>query len=258
MSYEDKEAPPFLHDVLIVGGGPCGLAVAARLCEHTPSALFTDEEHQRYHWIRKHGRRMSVKNKKTGIVRPADASVPPSPPSSSSSRASSIASSSNAASTTDMYGSSVTSVSSTSSIDSLQDERARYIGGRRKISTVVLDATGDQWMAKWNQLFKTFDISHLRSPMFFHVDPGDRDGLLAFAHEERRENELQEIRGCVGKEVSKHKRKNIKCRNRYVFLTFLSIYARVWSVLDSKFLMSNTLNNANMEKTTGRTSDRRA
>ncbi|KAF7115949.1 hypothetical protein CNMCM5793_003782 [Aspergillus hiratsukae] len=49
-----------LHDVIIIGAGPCGLAVAARLNEATPSAMFTDEEHQRYHWINKHSGRMAL------------------------------------------------------------------------------------------------------------------------------------------------------------------------------------------------------
>ncbi|KAK8191349.1 FAD binding domain-containing protein [Phyllosticta capitalensis] len=142
-----------VHDVIIVGAGPCGLAVAARLCEHTPSAIFTDEEHQRYHWIKKHGARMSIKDRKNGKVKLA----------------------------TPQLG--------------------------RRYSTLVLDATGDQWMNRWNRLFKTYDISHLRSPMFFHVCPADRDGLLAYAHEQGREDELDEIRDCVGKEISKHQRK---------------------------------------------------
>lgn len=43
--------------------------------------------------------------------------------------------------------------------------------------------------------------------MFFHPDPGDRDALLAFAHENERTAELEEIAGCVGKELSKHKQK---------------------------------------------------
>ncbi|KAK1139597.1 hypothetical protein N8T08_000601 [Aspergillus melleus] len=51
---------PDLLDVIVVGAGPCGLAVAARLNEETPSAMFTDEEHQRYHWINKHRGRMAL------------------------------------------------------------------------------------------------------------------------------------------------------------------------------------------------------
>lgn len=79
-------------------------------------------------------------------------------------------------------------------------------------SLMVLDSSSDQWMAKWNALFKKFEISHLRSPMFFHTDPSDRDALLAFAHENDRMGELEEIAGCVGKEVSKHKRKKKTAR----------------------------------------------
>ncbi|TDZ54795.1 hypothetical protein CTRI78_v006019 [Colletotrichum trifolii] len=151
----------FIHDVIIIGAGPCGLAVASRLCEHSPSALFTDEEHQRYHWIRKYGRRMPLKNRRNGNI---------------------------------------------------IEKRAADRGQR--YSTLVLDATGDGWLNKWNRLFKTFDITHLRSPMFFHVDPMDRDSLLARAHERNQENELLELRACVGKEISKHLRKaRTKSRN---------------------------------------------
>ncbi|KAL2001823.1 hypothetical protein VTN02DRAFT_1166 [Thermoascus thermophilus] len=170
--------PPEILDVLIIGAGPCGLAVAARLQEETPSAIFTDEEHQRYHWIKRHRGRMALvraqgrkmkgvkADKYTGVGR----SSPPSPPSSCSSR----------------------------------------------YSTLVLDSSGNRWMEKWNRLFRTLEIEHLRSPMFFHVDPGDRDGLLAYTRETGREEELWEITGCVGRELSKHKKKKkrIKSRNR--------------------------------------------
>jgi glycine/D-amino acid oxidase-like deaminating enzyme len=47
-----KEEDFRIHDILIIGAGPCGLAVAARLHEHTSSALFTDAEHQRFHWLK--------------------------------------------------------------------------------------------------------------------------------------------------------------------------------------------------------------
>lgn len=78
---------------------------------------------------------------------------------------------------------------------------------------LVLDNSGNRWMEKWNRLFRMLEIEHLRSPMFFHVDPGDRDGLLAYTQEMGREKELWEITGCVGQELSKHKKKKrIKSR----------------------------------------------
>lgn len=47
--------------------------------------------------------------------------------------------------------------------------------------------------------------------MFFQIDPKDRDGLLGFAYREEREGELREIKHVVGKELSKHQRKqNLK------------------------------------------------
>ncbi|KAM0722127.1 hypothetical protein Q7P37_001568 [Cladosporium fusiforme] len=149
-----EEIPP-IHDVLIIGAGPAGLAVAARLRERTPSALYTDEEHRRFHWLRKHGGgAQSIKDRKTGRVKPAH------PPSSSHRR-----------------------------------------------SLRVLDAEGPAWLTRWHGLFAAFRISHLRSPMFFHPDPSDRDALLAYAHASERTGELVEISGCVGKEVSKHRQK---------------------------------------------------
>jgi len=146
-----------VHDVIIVGAGPCGLAVAARLCEATPSAIFTDEEHQRYHWLRKHKGKASLKSSRgAGSVKPAHKTS-------------------------------------------------------CKYSMLVLDGTSNKWMSRWNQQFKTFEISHLRSPMFFHVDPADRDALVSYTKENNRETDLKEIKNCVGKEMSKHQLKK-RCK----------------------------------------------
>lgn len=62
-------------------------------------------------------------------------------------------------------------------------------------------------MQRWNNAFKSLEIKQLRSPMFFHVDPGDRDGMLAYTQETGRDKDLWEIPNCVGKEMSKHKKK---------------------------------------------------
>ncbi|OAA63798.1 FAD binding domain protein [Cordyceps fumosorosea ARSEF 2679] len=148
-----------IYDVIIVGGGVCGLAMAARLREQTPSALFTDEEHRRFRWIRKHGNKVSVKQTKSGKVK---------------------------------------------------TRRPRTGPG---YNMMVLDSTSDQWLARWHYLFRTYDISHLRSPMLWHADPFDRDSLLAYAYENNREDELVEIRNCVGKEVSKHGHKKAASRH---------------------------------------------
>ena len=161
-----------LLDVVIIGAGPCGLGVAARLREETPSAIFTDEEHQRYHWINKHAGRMPLvrahKKRNRGVK--ADKWK------------------------RDNNGTSRTPRSTS-------------------LSTLVLDASGTQWMEHWKRQFRMLEIDFLRSPMFFHVDPSDRDGMLAYSQETGRERvgkDLWELVGCVGKEFSKHKQRKMR------------------------------------------------
>jgi len=157
-----------IYDIVIVGAGPCGLAVAARLNEPIPAAIFTDEEHRRFQWIRRHGRKMTLKNSRSGRVSlPATASP------------------------------------------GREENKPQKCGYKM----VVIDSGHEIWMGRWKSLFATFEIDHLRSHMLFHIDPHDRDSLLARAVKEGRQDELKEMKGCVGKEVSKHAKKK---KARYV------------------------------------------
>lgn len=189
MSTNTNHPDSEIHDVIIIGAGPCGLAVAARLQEETPSAIFTDEEHQRYHWIKKHSGRMSLVQSRRSKINGVQAEKWNGGhlPARKDSRARRESSDS---------ASSVPSLSSASSTTTAES-----------VSTLIIDGSGDEWMHRWSNLFRALEIKQLRSPMFFHVDPGDRDGMLAYTQEVGREHDLWEIPGCVGKEMSKHKRK---------------------------------------------------
>lgn len=190
-----------IHDVIIVGAGPCGLAVAARIQEETPSAMFTDEEHQRYHWIKKHTGRMKLvqaghgKNKAVRAERWNGGQK-----------------------INEAEKGRRESTGSASSIPSLSSSSS--VSRNEPLSTLVLDGSGAQWMQRWNNAFRVLEIQQLRSPMFFHVDPGDRDGMLAYTQEMGRDGDLWEISGCVGKEMSKHKKKKRRQggKSQYVVL----------------------------------------
>ncbi|RAK76270.1 FAD binding domain protein [Aspergillus fijiensis CBS 313.89] len=203
---------PPIHSVLIIGAGPCGLAVAARLREETPSAMFTDDEHQRYHWINKHRGRMAlvqaharrrrgVRAERYGRVRASSGSASEDGGGSSGPVPGLTSSGSSISSSSSLSGSERTSVAD----DDDDDE-----DGLESMSTLVLDGSGPRWMEKWNRAFRTLEIEQLRSPMFFHVDPRDRDGMLAYTQEKDRLGDLWEISGCVGKELSKHRRKKLR------------------------------------------------
>jgi hypothetical protein len=74
-----------------------------------------------------------------------------------------------------------------------------------KTKITVIDDFGG-WMNKWNQCFETFQISHLRSPMFFHPDSFDPESLRAYAELEKRTDELLDITHVINPGTKKSSR----------------------------------------------------
>lgn len=214
-----------LFDLVVIGSGPAALSVVTRILESRPAALYTEEEHTHLHWLRKNGKddplkktgyqlekkhRNSTKDGKRPLLKTR--SVGP--------------------------GNERVLVPQNST-DQRQDEHCQCDGS---IRILIIDRLG-AWMANWDRLFGIYQIPHLRSPLFFHPAPADLDALVAFAerkgrmkvqtdssstndhrHDEKTRStsrrtsksrvdinqncpDLIEVPGCVGKEISKHKRK---------------------------------------------------
>lgn len=49
-------------NVIVIGGGTCGLAVAARLCEDCAGSIYTQDEQQRFRWLGQRGNKMNLIN----------------------------------------------------------------------------------------------------------------------------------------------------------------------------------------------------
>jgi hypothetical protein len=95
--------------------------------------------------------------------------------------------------------------------------KARAVGAKGIFTAediLVLDKTGEGFMQQWHNQFDAVKIPHLRSPMFFHPDPLDIDSMVAFSHSNGRQEELMEIHGVVGREVSKHQQKKMRARRK--------------------------------------------
>lgn len=158
-------------EVIVVGGGTCGLAVTARLCEDCPGSIYTEDEHQRFHWLKQRGNKVNLINR---------------------------------------------SVSSNKGYKPQRPEK--LYKPRRKfepLEILVLDGQLDLFMGQWDNQFAACQIPYLRSPMFFHPDPVNVDGMISYAHLEKRElsRDLMEIENVVGREYSKHQLKKLMKKN---------------------------------------------
>ncbi|GAA5898089.1 hypothetical protein JCM8208_000152 [Rhodotorula glutinis] len=164
--------------LLIIGAGPHALALAARLSEPRPAALYSDLEHARLAWLQREDRgrqrrRKSVKGHWAArkLVEPATATLAGAGPGRG------------------------------------PDSAAPPAPSAPSSAIQVLDSSSSTWLGRWDSFFSGLSIEHLRSPMLFHPAPADANALVAFAQREGREDELLPIKGVVGAEQSKHMRK---------------------------------------------------
>lgn len=151
-------------EVIVIGGGTCGLAILARLCEQCPASLYSEDEHQRFHWLKRRGNKVNLLNRNV---------------------------------------SSKTNYKPETHFKSGQTCKPEDI--------LVLDTVADNFLGQWDNQFATCQIPFLRSPMFFHCDPVNIDGLYSYAFQNQREDSrnLKEIKNVVGKEYSKHQLKKL-------------------------------------------------
>ncbi|GAA6043242.1 hypothetical protein JCM8097_008480 [Rhodosporidiobolus ruineniae] len=176
---DEAPLPPLVVDeaaftpLIIIGAGPHALALAARLSEPRPAALYTDLEHARLSWLQREQaaseadgrarkeRRKTVKGHWAArkLVQPESATLAPPTPE----------------------------------------------GAKKPFA--VLDSSSDRWMARWNGFFEGLKIRHLRSPMLFHPSPADVDALVAYTRRMGKGHELEPVKNVVGKEFSKYQRK---------------------------------------------------
>ncbi|ODV76863.1 uncharacterized protein CANTADRAFT_8443 [Suhomyces tanzawaensis NRRL Y-17324] len=159
------------YEAIVVGGGTCGLAMTSRLCEECPGSIYTEDEHQRFHWLKQRGNRVNLINH---------------------------------------------NVSSKTKYKPVPG--SRLYKPKKKFEPeeiLVLDAVSDSFMGQWNNQFGACQIPYLRSPMFFHPDPVNVDGLVSYAHLAKRESsaDLMEIKNVVGREYSKHQLKKLAKKN---------------------------------------------
>ncbi|GAA5899004.1 uncharacterized protein JCM6883_003507 [Sporobolomyces salmoneus] len=168
--------------LVIAGAGPHSLALAARLSEPCPAALYTDLEHARLSWLQREEEEGKGRRKRKTVKGHWGARkiVPPEK----------------------------VTLATTGSEQKEEAEHSQTIR--------VLDSTSDRWLGRWNNYFKGLEIKTLRSPMLFHPSPADVDALVAYARKVGREDELVEINGVVGKELSKHQQKKKRGRPQKV------------------------------------------
>lgn len=151
-------------EVLVVGGGTCSLAICARLCESHPGSIYTEDEHQRFHWLKQRGNQVElVKNKGRKKSHLKDA----------------------------------------------------FKNNFQPSDILVLDELDNHFLAQWDTQFSVCKIPYLRSPMFFHCDPTNIDGMVIYAHMMKDEDPycIKKIENVVGREYSKHQLKKQMKKN---------------------------------------------
>ena len=143
-----------IQELTIIGAGPHALALVLRLLEPEPDFLSDKERHLRADFLRRMRPLSQVRRHVADLSRGPRATLKPPKKSSHANIPSPL---------------------------SLEFVRTKV---------TVLDASGNKWMANWDQNFEEMNIQQLRSPIGAHADPYDHRGLEFYAERHKRSDEL--------------------------------------------------------------------
>ncbi|KAJ3086310.1 hypothetical protein HK102_013307 [Quaeritorhiza haematococci] len=254
--FDDRRAIQTMLDLVVVGAGPHGLSLTARLFETLPDSVVNENEHSR--WAFQQQRRQKKKNyakkhQRSGRTSPVERLPTPESDEEDDGEADDrdlllLSSLQQITPTLESSDDESESESEDGESESGSVRRGLDLTSIRVIDDAAAAAVkngkkGHGWMSRWNNQFTGYGIEWLRSPLFFHPDPSDVDSLRAYADQHGRIDELRDIDELFERKYSSCREKrfrqnavfNERIRNRFVIPTSALFWDFCQNVVVSRY-----------------------